>query len=556
MPQSRKGVVCPFLGHSTDTGNYYCLSEHEDPQALGLTYVKGFCLKARHFTCARFVRAPAAVRREAQERRGVSGGAGEAPAPSRDPFTADTLPKPSEPNAAGATSTRVPVQHQRRAPAPPPRTRPTSGFGRRPLPRQPQTPVEAIPESSRAAQSTVDAGPSPAPGSETPVVLETAVETRRPPEIPSGKAMPLNVSTIHRPSAAPRARTTAVSPEAADTETPQETVSASAQPHEMPVHSAEIAEVEAVEGAGAEEDVGTVRLVQRRAPSSAKLPSAVVTRVPNPPVPLLRSAVRPVPVDDEPDDQEPAAPPEALVAAPADLRADATGGPAETIDGPAASGAPASAVPRPWEEALPPAVEAGEPAEEQVDRTVPQPTPAVREWAVQGAGERGSLALERPLRDAVPAPTPKLREQPRSRTVRRLAWVLLAVAIVFAGLVTILGMVLNHHGASHPVHTGTHPPQPALLWHFAAITQPADQTTVIVNNTNATSVTVVLHVNGRSGPASETTTVPAHAQAELDLAFGRQNDALSISSSAPILPQRVVLTGGQAHTSYGVRGGG
>ena len=142
---------------------------------------------------------------------------------------------------------------------------------------------------------------------------------------------------------------------------------------------------------------------------------------------------------------------------------------------------------------------------------------------------------------------------------------LLGLIAAVVGALVLLAVVYAHFGSSKSVHTSSSrpattsapaPPPPAQQWRFSAPTYPVDQAVVLVNNPNAIPVTVILRLGSQSAGQSESTVIPAHGQAELQLGAGAQNRPFSLSASAPILTQRIVTDQSGSHTSYGVSGHG
>src|SRR5947209_18702863 len=107
--QNRTQSICPFL--SEEEGSAQCLSRSAEPSQVAPAYVGSICLKSRHFTCPRYLRADADARRAARERESASPGE---PAQATDrrpiPSSSARTPTPGAPQQVHAGGTTPPTE--------------------------------------------------------------------------------------------------------------------------------------------------------------------------------------------------------------------------------------------------------------------------------------------------------------------------------------------------------------------------------------------------------------------------------------------------------------
>lgn len=95
------------------------------------------------------------------------------------------------------------------------------------------------------------------------------------------------------------------------------------------------------------------------------------------------------------------------------------------------------------------------------------------------------------------------------------------------------------------------PPQPARSWVFSALGPTSKQVILTVSNQNSSAVDVYL----RSGSQVQHVRIPAESGAEMELTSGEATRVLSVTSSAPILPARLIVGRGAVHVEYGTPSG-
>jgi hypothetical protein len=90
-------------------------------------------------------------------------------------------------------------------------------------------------------------------------------------------------------------------------------------------------------------------------------------------------------------------------------------------------------------------------------------------------------------------------------------------------------------------------PAPAPSWQFPAGSKPSDQTTVVVNNPGNSAAKITVSVGG----AVQQVTLPPQGESEMDVAPQNRARAITVTSSAPIIVERIDVRQGKTYTSYG-----
>jgi hypothetical protein len=148
---------------------------------------------------------------------------------------------------------------------------------------------------------------------------------------------------------------------------------------------------------------------------------------------------------------------------------------------------------------------------------------------------------------------------------RKTRLLLLAAGIVIAAAVIALVVTrANVHLRSTPSSSGqarivtpspvaptvVSAPVPARSWSFTALTGTVDQAILALNNPGTSRAIVAVVVSG----SRQDVTLQPQSEAEMELGKQARTGSIGITSTAPIIAERIVVKHGKTTTSYGLRG--
>lgn len=184
--------------------------------------------------------------------------------------------------------------------------------------------------------------------------------------------------------------------------------------------------------------------------------------------------------------------------------------------------------------------------------------------SLAGTVERSVVSMPVQIQvEGEPVPVPAAGEpMPEART-SRVSWPLVAAAIVLAGVTAVATLLIRAdvHIASTPTaagHSRSVPsPAPSALpttaparsWNFPVLAGPADQTVLALSNPGAAQAVVTVVLSG----SRQSVTLKPQNEAEIELAPRDRGGRIGVTSTAPIVAERVVVRKGKTSISYGLR---
>jgi hypothetical protein len=187
------------------------------------------------------------------------------------------------------------------------------------------------------------------------------------------------------------------------------------------------------------------------------------------------------------------------------------------------------------------------PMETQAEPSTP-PAPVASPSSNEDAPASGSPRV-------APADSPRSTRSPRSRLA---FWLLLAgIALIVAGILLFAVIHVQQAGAGSAQQSGSSAPRPGENWSFPPLRTAPHQAILIFTNPNArrvgVQVTILASQQNAKPPVFR---VPAHSQAEMELARTAVLAPIVVLADAPIGVQRVVINGGHVSSSNGIRSPG
>lgn len=134
-----------------------------------------------------------------------------------------------------------------------------------------------------------------------------------------------------------------------------------------------------------------------------------------------------------------------------------------------------------------------------------------------------------------------------SHTARLIVSAALVLLAVFGGVVAFMsGRVQLNLGAS-PTHTAS-APAPARSWRFPALSGGVDQAVVTFSNPGHKAATVRVSTSG----TTQRVRLQMQSESEMELAPNKRVLPITVTSTVPIVVERIVVRGGKTYTSYGL----
>jgi hypothetical protein len=129
---------------------------------------------------------------------------------------------------------------------------------------------------------------------------------------------------------------------------------------------------------------------------------------------------------------------------------------------------------------------------------------------------------------------------------------LVAAGVVLIAAGAVVQLTLHPFGQKSSVsHTAKAlpavAPAPARSWHFGAVSTPSDQTIVVVNNPGSGAAKITI----TTGATVQHVTLQPQGESEMELPPQQRAGAIAVSSSAPIIVERIDVRKGKTFTSYG-----